>query len=659
MTTCYCQNSYPKGFTLLACMISIAVMIVCNLTPEISYALSPKKYALLIGVQELKNKYVYKLPEKDRFGPLPQVANDIEALKNILYKNGYIVKVLKVTSEEKPTSTEIIKRISSIVRETKTNDTLIVYFSGHGYGNDDENYLIPYEYDPLNNPVGTRLDISKVVKAIKVSVSKHRLLIIDACRTQTSRFHFGYLKYLIEKRFYMLFSSSQNESSYAEDNSKKRIGSEKPDMSYFTKHFVEGLAGKADNCNSETRANGEITLDEIYQYLSITVPDDVRINENQKQTPEILCNDTLDIVLTQTKYIPQDKRDEAIIALGKILDTVIDTWNEFKPKTITEKRNKKKQKQKLDKTKREYEKLKETSQTTPLKKQEVKEFIKVKRQAQIIKDSLNKKEPIGRTPPKYPKKCTNCIKNRHNLWERKIVFKGFKGQKVSLEFVLLPKGRLITNRRKITIPSFWISKYEITQKQWEAVMSYNPSFNINPQAPVERVTWKDVQEFIEYLEFNLSSATVEFRLPAMNEWEYAARANSYRNTTYYWGDRPEDACKHGNIADEEYHRKTKYKHFLPCNDGYVYTAPVNASRFLPNNFGIYNTVGNVKEWVYAKTNSEREQMVKGSSYMHGKITTSCTNKPRYMKYKDLGKHYTFVGFRLAYDYIGNNQPFAQ
>ena len=73
--------------------------------------------------------------------------------------------------------------------------------------------------------------------------------------------------------------------------------------------------------------------------------------------------------------------------------------------------------------------------------------------------------------------------------------------------------------------AFYLQKTEVTQAQWQAVMGTNPSSftACGPSCPVERVSWDDVQQFIE----RLNQATgLQYRLPTEAEWEYAARAGT-------------------------------------------------------------------------------------------------------------------------------------
>ena len=86
-------------------------------------------------------------------------------------------------------------------------------------------------------------------------------------------------------------------------------------------------------------------------------------------------------------------------------------------------------------------------------------------------------------------------------------------------------------QHRVNIQVFAIGKYEVTQEQWHAVMSSNPSQNKGRTLPVENVSWDDAQLFV----LKLSQKTgKKYRLPSESEWEYAARAGS--TTTYPWCD---------------------------------------------------------------------------------------------------------------------------
>lgn len=118
---------------------------------------------------------------------------------------------------------------------------------------------------------------------------------------------------------------------------------------------------------------------------------------------------------------------------------------------------------------------------------------------------------------------------------------------------------------------FWLSKYEITQAQWQKVTGNNPSYFHGDNLPVESVSWDDVQAFESALHDS-------FRLPSESEWEYACRAGT--TTQFYWG---EDSAgtELGNYA------------WYPDNSGDS-THSVGQKR--QNPWGLCDMIGNVWEW---------------------------------------------------------------
>ena len=122
--------------------------------------------------------------------------------------------------------------------------------------------------------------------------------------------------------------------------------------------------------------------------------------------------------------------------------------------------------------------------------------------------------------------------------------------------------------------AFFLQKTEVTQGQWRSVMGTNPSAlsNCGDPCPVEKVSWNDIQEFLQAL--NAANPGANFRLPTEAEWEYAARAG----TTGDFGGT-------GQLDDMGWYTG---------NSGYK-TQFIGLMQ--PNAWGLYDMHGNVFEWV--------------------------------------------------------------
>lgn len=124
---------------------------------------------------------------------------------------------------------------------------------------------------------------------------------------------------------------------------------------------------------------------------------------------------------------------------------------------------------------------------------------------------------------------------------------------------------------------FWISKYEITQRQYELITGMNPSLFTAPERPVQNVYWANAMEFCEKLTRresalgNLPYGYV-YRLPTEAEWEYCARS----------GDTPLPADPDVYMV---YGKPTTRN-------------PQNVGSLRSNSWGLFDMYGNVSEWVY-------------------------------------------------------------
>lgn len=145
----------------------------------------------------------------------------------------------------------------------------------------------------------------------------------------------------------------------------------------------------------------------------------------------------------------------------------------------------------------------------------------------------------------------------------------------------------------VTVSSFMMGKYEVTQELWESVMGRNPSLFKGSSRPVEQVSWYDAVEFCNKLsekeglqkaysgsgnDISCDFTSNGYRLPTEAEWEYAARGGNKSEGYKYSGS--DDLDQVGWNDDNSIDR----------------TEEVGSKQ--PNEMGIYDMSGNIREWCW-------------------------------------------------------------
>jgi sulfatase modifying factor 1 len=231
---------------------------------------------------------------------------------------------------------------------------------------------------------------------------------------------------------------------------------------------------------------------------------------------------------------------------------------------------------------------------------------------------------------------------------------GACNQKTPGDFVLVKGGAFINKHsgyyaQGIAIPDFMIGKYEVTQKEWAEVMGDNPSVFKGDNLPVESVSWYDCitycnkrsvkEQLAPY--YNIDSINKDpgntneldtvkwmvtinmeangYRLPTEAEWEYAAGGGRLsKQYKYSGGNNIDEIAWYWKNAGDQYLTGAWSWPVLVKNNNK--TRPVGGKH--PNELGIYDMSGNVREWcvnrnVNADANNPQGKVWKGGGWMGG------------------------------------------
>ena len=201
-------------------------------------------------------------------------------------------------------------------------------------------------------------------------------------------------------------------------------------------------------------------------------------------------------------------------------------------------------------------------------------------------------------------------------------------------------------RHNVKINKFAISKYEITIAEYEryAMATKRPLpddlYMEHDTSPVVLVKWDDAFTYAKWLSEQTGQ---KYRLPSEAEWEFAASGG--QDTPFWWG----------------YEEKPGMAHCFTCESQLDPRKPSKIGKFPSNPFGIFDTAGNVSEWVYdcwhdtyvdAPTDGSvweggdcSQRIARGGSYISPQQSVRIAKRDKFKS--DSG--YDHVGIRLARD----------
>ena len=517
----------------------------------------PQRWAIVIGINDYEDKGLEDLSE---------AVHDAQAVHDVLIglPEGFPEENMTLLidgNEKAPTRSNLIRYLTSSLRLPGTNDTILLYFAGHGMTKDGALYLLPSDAASINIEQ-TGLAFAEVQRLLDECKAKKKVMILDACHSGTGRSNdtmdedFARELERASSGKVLLASCTANERSY--EMPKTGHGA-------FTYFLLEGLKGAADKDD-----NGFITATELSIYTFEKTRRWAK-EEGLSQTPMRRAEVSGEITLGRYRVAGRGGEEENVVPSTGALEVEVDV-----PDAVVE----------VDGKGKGIAAPGQPFKLEGLPAGEIRVSVSAPGCESQIKEVIIKTGQLTRFAFEFKSMGVRVGKpgEMRNL--------------DGIDFVWIPEGSFMMGsglapsdtkaryggtidehheehpQHLVTISKgFWMGTFEVTQAQWQAVMGTNPSKFKATDCPVERVSWDDAQEFIARLNEKGENG---YRLPTEAEWEYACRAGSA--TAFSCGDGP--ACLAGIAWFEENSRGE--------------TQPVGQKKANP--WGLCDMHGNVWEW---------------------------------------------------------------
>ena len=461
-----------------------------------------ESHALIVGISQYSSGWPM----------LPGVQNDIEQVEFALKENGFRTVVLS-----NPTHDALKKAIENFINEhgQEVDNRLLFYFAGHGHTlklsfGEDMGYFVPADAPhPRQDKHGflsKGLNMELMQVYAKQIQSKHALFLFDSC------FSGSFFSISRSVPANISYKTSQPVRQFITSGSANELV---PDKSIFREQFIAALRGEGD-----LDSDNYVTGSELGEFLQKNV-----INYSQgSQHPQYgkMRNPRLD-------------KGDFVFPLKGTDDTA----------------------QTADALEKEKKYLNVEQERLELEKNRLKEAQRLAMQRrQIEKERKRLKQERIEIASLDPEEQSTGIGRGQKCPEKMVIVDG-------RVFIAEKDGGI---PHEASVKTVCIDIYEVTQGQFQSVMSENPShFGGVQSRPVENVSWYQAKEYCQRL---------GKRLPT--EWEWENAAGSKTGTKYYWGNEfdPDFAWFNGNSSSR--------------------TNPVGQKK--PNPVGLHDMIGNVWEW---------------------------------------------------------------
>jgi uncharacterized caspase-like protein len=249
---------------------------------------STTSYAVIIGIGTYQDT---------RIPFLKYTTSDAQAMYTVLTDpryGGFPEDHVKLLLNEQATNNHIKSVIGTWLKRTaRKNDTVIIFFAGHGAPEDEKTYWVTYNAD-IDDLYGTALSNDEIADMLDRVKAKKMIAFLDSCysaatinRTDTKR------KITIINDPFKTFKGKGRVIITSSDGKEQSVEIEKFGHGVFTYYLLKALKGAADE-----NSDGYIELDEVWDYVKYRVPDTAR-KHGSTQTPILDGSYSAGIILSK------------------------------------------------------------------------------------------------------------------------------------------------------------------------------------------------------------------------------------------------------------------------------------------------------------------------------------------------------------------------
>jgi hypothetical protein len=220
----------------------------------------PQRYAVVIGIGNYKDR---KIP------PLHYTVADARGMYNVLISEKYGFSLsdnVKILINEEASTQNIKKTFGTwLKKKVKENDSVIIYFAGHGAYEAGRTYWVTYDSD-IENLYETAISNDSISKMLNSIESKTLIVFLDSCYSAATINRGWHTRSLIEKNPFEEFNGEGRVVITSSNGKQLSLEIQEYGHGVFTYFLIQGLIGKADQ-----NIDGYITLDEIWDYVKSNV----------------------------------------------------------------------------------------------------------------------------------------------------------------------------------------------------------------------------------------------------------------------------------------------------------------------------------------------------------------------------------------------------